>query len=127
MQNSLKFCIQFADSLFYKKAPHSAVFLAVYVGDILLTRNDENEIQNLKAYLDETFKIKDLGLAHYFLGLEVLSTSSRLVRTQKKFVKEMLAQFGEPHSSPVTCPLDMESSYRQMRVICFLMPLYTGR
>ena len=84
------------------------MFLAIHVDDILLAGNDENEIQNLKAYLDETFKIKDFGLAYYFLGLGVLSTSSGLVLTQRKFVKEMLAQFGDPHASPVTCPLDME-------------------
>lgn len=60
----------------------------------------------MKAYQDETFKIKDLGLAHYFLGLEILPHDHGLILTQRKFVKELLQQFGDPDASPVISPLD---------------------
>jgi len=53
------------------------VFLGLYVDDILLTGNDDMEIQALKHYLDQASKIKDLGEAHYFLGLEILSSPNR--------------------------------------------------
>jgi len=69
-------------SLFYKKGSNSIVFLGVYVDDIKLTGDDVAEMQALKAYLDHTFKIKDLGEAHYFLGLEILPVPQGLVLTQ---------------------------------------------
>jgi len=57
--------------------------------------------------LDATFKIKDLGPIHYFLGIEVLPTAGGLILTQRKFVKELLLEFGDPQATPVICPLDI--------------------
>uniref|UniRef100_A0A7C9CSR4 Reverse transcriptase Ty1/copia-type domain-containing protein n=1 Tax=Opuntia streptacantha TaxID=393608 RepID=A0A7C9CSR4_OPUST len=93
-------------SLFYKKTGESHIFLAVYVDDILVTGDNDQEIQMLKAYLDATFKIKDLGAAHYFLGMELLPVRDGLVMTQRKFTKELLSEFRDAHMTPVVCPLD---------------------
>ena len=42
--------------------------LLLYVDDLFLTGN-EKEITENKKKLVEEFKMKDLGLMHYFLGL----------------------------------------------------------
>ena len=93
-------------SLFCKKEKETLVFLAVYVDDILLTGNNEAEISNLKAFLDSTFKIKDLGHAHYFLGLEVLQSDHGFLLTQRKFTQELLQEFDCTTVPTVVCPLD---------------------
>jgi len=64
------------------------------------------EIASLKSFLDNTFKIKDLGYAHYFLGIEILITDTELLLTQRKFTLELLEEFRSDSSSSVTCPLD---------------------
>ena len=74
--------------------------------DTLLTGDDEAEIGSLKVYLDSTFKIKDLGEAHYFLGMEILRTSNGVILTQRKFVRELLAEFRDTQDTVVVCPLD---------------------
>ncbi|KAI3524445.1 hypothetical protein L1887_03100 [Cichorium endivia] len=66
-------------SLFLKRMPSSIVIVAIYVDDILVTGNNEDEILNLKSFLDEQFKIKDLGLIHFFLGIEFNKISDGMV------------------------------------------------
>lgn len=66
-------------SVFTKRSGESMVILAVYIDDIILTGNDVSEISALKSYLDEQFKIKDLGTLHYFLGIEVSPTPASLL------------------------------------------------
>ena len=93
-------------SLFYKKIAKFNTFLEVYVDDILLTGDDEAEIISLKAHLDSIFRVKDLGEAHYFLRMEILPTKHGLILTQRKFVRELLAEFGDNNDTVVVCPLD---------------------
>lgn len=66
-------------SLFIKRCSTSIVLLAVYVDDIILTCDDLGKISSLKHFLDSQFNIKDLGILHYFLGIEVSYFSDGLL------------------------------------------------
>lgn len=79
----------------------------MYVDDIILTGHDEAEIQALKQYLDQVFRIKDLGLVHYFLRIEVVQVDEGIILTQRKFARELLQDFSCSDLSSVTCPLDL--------------------
>ncbi|XP_019246574.1 PREDICTED: uncharacterized protein LOC109226237 [Nicotiana attenuata] len=94
-------------SLFVKKSPSSTVFLAVYVDDIILSRDDFSEISALKSFLDAQFRIKDLGLLHYFLGIEVLYHSSGIILHQKTFINDLLTEYHCSDVSEVVAPLDI--------------------
>ena len=57
-------------NLYMKVMGDEPVILLLYVDDLFLTGN-EKHITNCKKKIAEEFKMKDLGLIHYFLGLEV--------------------------------------------------------
>jgi len=82
------------------------VFIAVYVDDILLTGTDLEEIDSLKGFLHNKFKIKDLGKLHYFLGLEILYTDAGLLISQRKFVLDLLREYHCSEYSSLSSPLD---------------------
>jgi hypothetical protein len=56
--------------LYYKVEDGCPLILVLYVGDMFLI-GDEKLIDGCKRELTSEFKMKDLGLMHYFLGLEV--------------------------------------------------------
>ena len=47
------------------------LIIVLYVDDLILT-GDEKLIKYFKEDLAREFKMKDLGIMHYFLGKEVL-------------------------------------------------------
>ena len=101
--------------LFCKKEKDLVVFLAVYVDDILLTCNNEAEVSSLKSFLDSTFKIKDLGQAYFFLGIEILHTDLGLLFTQRKFTHKLLQELTALQLTLLFVPwIIMRNSY-QMR------------
>ncbi|XP_070035139.1 uncharacterized mitochondrial protein AtMg00810-like [Nicotiana tomentosiformis] len=89
-------------SMFTKSSVASLIILVVYVDDILLAGSDIAEMTALKQFLDDQFKIKDIGLVHYFLGFEVSSHSDGYVLHQHKYTSEFLGEFKCSHLSPLS-------------------------
>nr|XP_016502671.1 PREDICTED: uncharacterized mitochondrial protein AtMg00810-like [Nicotiana tabacum] len=96
-------------ALFTKITVSSIVILVVYVADILLAGDNGQEIAHLKAFLDQQFKIKDLGSIHYFLGLEVSLVECGYVVHQHKYTTDLLSEFHCLDTKPVTTPLDPQN------------------
>ncbi|XP_070055343.1 uncharacterized mitochondrial protein AtMg00810-like [Nicotiana tomentosiformis] len=80
--------------------------LAFYVDDILLAGSDYDKMDALKSFLDQQFKIKDLGSLHYFLGLEVTKVPQGYVVNQYKYTRDLIQEFHSLDVKPVLTPLD---------------------
>jgi hypothetical protein len=90
---SLGFTKSKADSnLYFKIMDNEPVILLLYVDDLFLT-GEENLITKCKRRLASEFEMKDLGLMHYFLGLEVWQSPERIFLNQEKYTVEILNRF----------------------------------
>ncbi|GJS46587.1 ribonuclease H-like domain-containing protein [Tanacetum coccineum] len=111
-------------SLFIKSKGDLFVALLVYVDDIVLTGNDEEEIENFKQFLSSKFQIKDLGKLKYFLGIEVLDENNCLFLSQRKYCLELLQEFGMLGCKPISIP--MEANHVTSRVSTEKDPILTN-
>lgn len=93
-------------SLFVQTTASSFTALLVYVDDVILTGNDNSEINAIKSVLDSTFKIKDLGNLKFFLGLEVARNKDGIVVNQCKYNLELIIDAGLLACKPVNSPVD---------------------
>lgn len=104
---SLGFAQTVADySLFILNNQTYFVVALVYVDDILLTGTDDALISHIKSILHSTFTIKDLGLAKYYLGLEVHRSETGIYIHQHKFVHDLLVEASLHDAKPLSLPVD---------------------
>jgi hypothetical protein len=61
--------------LFILSVSADIFYLLVYVNDILLTGSNSTIRDRLIQLLSSEFKLHDLDIVHYFLGIEVQSTT----------------------------------------------------
>jgi hypothetical protein len=80
------------------------LILVLYVDDLFLTW-DEQLIADYKANLAVEFEVKDLGLMHYFLGLEVWQHDGCFFLGQGKYTVEILHRFRMTNCGPMSTPL----------------------
>jgi len=79
----------------------------VYVNDVILAGNSLEEFKPIKHILHIAFKIKDLGILKYFLGIEVAHASSGISLCQRKYCLDLLEDSGLLNSKLVNTPSDL--------------------
>ena len=78
--------------------------IVLSVNDLILT-GDEKLIKSCKEDLAREFEMKDLGIIHYFLGMEVWQGDGELFVSQGKYFNETLNKFNMESSKPIETPL----------------------
>ena len=94
-----------ADSnLYYKVEDGNSVMLLLYVDDLFVTGMD-GLIADMKRKLAAEFEMKELGMMHYFLGMEVWQTTDGIFHGQGKYAIEILKRFGMMDYKALTTPM----------------------
>lgn len=93
-------------SLFIDTTENTITLVLVYVDDLLLAGNSQKAINGLKEMLSKSFRMKDLGDLTYILGLEISRSQDGFFVSQKKYVMDILKEFGMINATPLKVPMN---------------------
>ncbi|GJY42172.1 ribonuclease H-like domain, reverse transcriptase, RNA-dependent DNA polymerase [Tanacetum coccineum] len=78
----------------------------VYVDDLIITGTPKKEIDKFKAQMEEKFKMSDLGLLAYYLGIEVTQTEGDISIRQSAYAIKILKEAGMIDCNETLIPMD---------------------
>jgi hypothetical protein len=94
-------------NLYYHIVGNECLILVLYVDDLFLT-GLERLIVECKQALTAKFEMKDLGMMHYFLGLEVWQRTNEIFLSQGKYTVEILKKLGMTECKSMPTPMVMD-------------------
>jgi len=87
-------------NLYIEVVQEEPIIILLYVDDLLVTGVDR-WFQECKRQLAAEFDMKDLGIMHYYLGLEMWQKLGEIYLRQGKYVIKMLQKFGMTNCKPM--------------------------
>jgi len=97
------------DSCLYFKESHTdnAVYLLLYVDDMLIASRNLSKIKEAKKMLSTEFDMKDLGYAKRILGIDIKRDRKQklLYLSQEDYLSKVVQKFSMHESKPVKVPL----------------------
>ena len=69
------------------------VIVSLYVDDLLFTGNDKSLCDDFTNSMKKELEMSDMGLIHYFLGIEVNQNEGEIVISQQKYAHDLLNKF----------------------------------
>jgi hypothetical protein len=91
-------------NLYYNIVNGESLILVLYIDDLFLT-DTESLIVECKYALASKFEMKDLGMMHYFSGLEVWQRTDEIFLSQGKYTVEKLKKFEILNLKPMATPM----------------------
>lgn len=72
----------------------------------MITGSNNTLVEEAKATLHKHFKLKDLGELRYFLGIELMRSTTRVVLNQRKHGLQLISEVGLSGAKPASSPLE---------------------
>ncbi len=91
-------------NLYFIVIGEEPLILVLYVDDLIII-GAERLIEHCKRDLATKFEMKDIGLMHYFLGLEVWQEEGHFFLGQGKYIVDILSRFHMEDCRPMSTPM----------------------
>lgn len=83
------------------------LIVAIFVDDLYLFGNDNDEADKLKINLNNKFRLKDLGEARNILGMRLRKINNCLYLDQHTYIQNLIEKFNMVDCNPVRTPLEL--------------------
>ena len=84
------------------------LIVGVYVDDLIITGGNAGAVSKFKAEMMNTFRMSDLGLLSYYLGLEVTQGADGITLRQGAYATKILEKAGLGAYKPSATPMEMK-------------------
>ena len=91
-------------ALFFDKKRE--LYVTLYVDDFKAMSPHKESIDWFKNAFGSIYKIKDLGLALNYLGMEIVQSNGTITLTQKRYLQHVLDRFKMKDCKPVKTPME---------------------
>ncbi|MCO5568379.1 hypothetical protein L7F22_022078 [Adiantum nelumboides] len=95
-------------TLYVKRQGDVLLIVVLYVDDLLIIGPNEGHIAEFMADLNATFKMKDLGLLHHYLGIQLMQCDGGIDLCPKSYIKILLCKFGLEDCKPIATPMETD-------------------
>eukprot|EP00794_Sanderia_malayensis_P015600 gene15600-biopygen13309 len=87
------------------------LIIALYVDDMLIASNSKKMLRKEKEALKDRFKMKDLGEAHYCLGIQIMrdKANKKMLLHQKRYLTYLLQKYNMDDCKAVSTPQQLGS------------------
>lgn len=90
-----------------KRGNGDFLVVCLYVDDIIYMGSCESIVAKFKNCMMSKFEMSDLGMLHYFLGLEIKQGLDGIFILQRKYATELLQRFNLLNCNPSPTPMNM--------------------
>jgi hypothetical protein len=93
-------------AIYTRRSCGSQLIVGVYVDDLVVTGTSLDDIKRFKIEMAKIFNMSDLGLLHYYLGIEVKQGADGIYLSQGAYVRKILEKNGMTGCNPYQFPME---------------------
>ncbi|GKB86161.1 zinc finger, CCHC-type containing protein [Tanacetum coccineum] len=93
-------------TVYTRNSKGKTLIVGVYVDDLIITGSHTQDIVEFKEQMKNEFKMSDLGLLAYYLGIEVSQKKWGIALRQTCYARKLLEQFGMQYCNLTKSPME---------------------
>ena len=100
-----KKCI-YEHTLFIKISKDVRIIICLYVDDLIIAIDSLTMLNHFKESMKTEFEMTDMGIMHYFLGMEVSFKNGDIVLSQPQYARSLLDKFNLANCTAISTPME---------------------